>query len=369
MTEGASRLWAAYKITPNAPIHLWEFGDGYFFGKERWKREGMPEDIPYETLFGWNDRGKLTLGGLTGDNILVPGFVGETINETSDYIVTRDQMGRTIKHLRQSTLQYMPEFLEHPVTGREAWEHDVKPRLNPLSPERYAHVTQRVQEASKARDENGYIISHEIDGGFMYLRDLFGVERLMCTLIDEPELIFEAMESWLTVHDALIATYQNRIEIDELFLKEDICYKTSSLISPHMIEQFLFPYYRKLITSIRERQSRPLYLAMDTDGHIDSIIPLYKSIGFRYFSPFEVAAGCDVVELSKKYPDIVLSGGIDKRILASTIDDIEHELVRIIPVMKQRGGYIPTCDHGVPEDVPYENYVYFRKRLLELGDE
>jgi hypothetical protein len=35
--------------------------------------------------------------------------------------------------------------------------------------------------------------------------------------------------------------------------------------------------------------------------------------------------------------------------------------------MRERGGYIPTCDHGVPAEVSYENYLYFRKRMLELG--
>jgi hypothetical protein len=35
--------------------------------------------------------------------------------------------------------------------------------------------------------------------------------------------------------------------------------------------------------------------------------------------------------------------------------------------MRERGGYIPTCDHGVPEEVPYENYLHYRKRCVELG--
>ena len=37
--------------------------------------------------------------------------------------------------------------------------------------------------------------------------------------------------------------------------------------------------------------------------------------------------------------------------------------------MRARGGYIPTCDHGVPEEVPYEDYLYYRKRCVELGNE
>ncbi|AQQ71311.1 hypothetical protein SMSP2_01682 [Limihaloglobus sulfuriphilus] len=36
--------------------------------------------------------------------------------------------------------------------------------------------------------------------------------------------------------------------------------------------------------------------------------------------------------------------------------------------MVKRGGYIPTCDHGVPDNVSYENYMYYRKRMLELDN-
>jgi hypothetical protein len=37
-----------------------------------------------------------------------------------------------------------------------------------------------------------------------------------------------------------------------------------------------------------------------------------------------------------------------------------------LSAMRDRGGYIPTCDHGVPDDVSYENYLYYRRRLCEL---
>ena len=84
-------------------------------------------------------------------------------------------------------------------------------------------------------------------------------------------------------------------------------------------------------------------------------------------SPFEVASGCDVVEIGKQYPDLVMTGGIDKRILAKSKEAIDEMVDRIFPAMQARGGYIPTCDHGVPEEVPYENYLHYRKRALEFA--
>jgi len=82
-------------------------------------------------------------------------------------------------------------------------------------------------------------------------------------------------------------------------------------------------------------------------------------------SPFEVASGCDVVEIGKKYPDLRMRGGIDKRILASGKDAIDREVDRILPAMKKRGGYIPVCDHGVPEEVPFDDYMYYRELMSQ----
>jgi len=62
-----------------------------------------------------------------------------------------------------------------------------------------------------------------------------------------------------------------------------------------------------------------------------------------------------------------MHGGIDKRVLAQGCDAIDRMVDRILPAMRERGGYHPTCDHGVPAEVPLENYLHYRRRCLEIG--
>jgi uroporphyrinogen-III decarboxylase len=83
-------------------------------------------------------------------------------------------------------------------------------------------------------------------------------------------------------------------------------------------------------------------------------------------SPFEVAAGNDVVEIARKYPELVILGGIDKRVLAAGREAIDEHLKHIMPSMVKRGGYIPTCDHGVPDNVSYDSYMHYRRRVMEM---
>lgn len=168
----------------------------------------------------------------------------------------------------------------------------------------------------------------------------------------------------------MTARYQQAVTFDEVFFAEDICYNHGPLISPEMIREFLFPYYQQLLANIRSRQrdrSRHLYVQLDTDGDCRPVIELYRDgIGCEVFSPLEVASGCDPVELGRKYPELVFQGGFDKRILAAGRDAIDREVDRIFPVMYERGGYVPTCDHGVPSEVNWRDYLHFRRRCLEF---
>jgi hypothetical protein len=160
------------------------------------------------------------------------------------------------------------------------------------------------------------------------------------------------------------------VVFDEFFIGEDICYNHGPLISIDMMKEFLFPYDRRIITTIKSRQldkSRTLHFQVDTDGFSDPIIPHYSELGMDYLSPFEVASGSDVVRSAKEYPNLLIHGGFDKRIIAQGKDAIDREVDRIMPVMKKRGGFIPTCDHGVPEEVSFENYLHYRKRMLEYA--
>ncbi len=210
-----------------------------------------------------------------------------------------------------------------------------------------------------------------VAGAYMYLRSLIGPEQLLYAFYDQPELVHDCMRAWLEQADAVAAAHQRYVTFDEIFFGEDICYNHGPLIAPDMIREFLFPYYQQLIANVRGRQldaSRQLYVQVDTDGDCRPVIPLYmEGIGMDAMSPFEVASGCDVVAIGRQYPQLVMRGGLDKRVMAQERAAIDAMLDRILPAMKQRGGYMPMCDHGVPAEVPYADYIYLRQRIAELS--
>ena len=367
MTSSARKLRDAYARVPGAALFKREFG---FYCLERWEAQGMPQDVPHEELFDYDPPGKHPLGQIGWcEAAFDPKFDEKILEDRGEHEVVQDFAGRSLLCFKGRRSGFMPEYLDHPVKDRKTWEENVKWRLNPSTESRYSNLAERMQEA-RERAAEGLMITQNLVGGYMYLRSLIGPADLLYKFYDEPELIHDCMKTWFDLADNVISKHQQHVTLDEVYLAEDICFNSGPLISPDMMREFLVPHYRQLIENIRRRQidqSRHLYIQIDTDGNALPVIPVYQELGMDAMSPFEVASGCDVVAVGKQHPDLAIFGGIDKRILAQSKQAIDREVERILPAMRERGGYIPTCDHGVPEEVPYENYLHYRKRCVELG--
>lgn len=369
MTPEAVKIRAFYDLKSGAALVHTEFG---FYCQDRWLREGAPTDrSQWEAFFGYDRMAVHNLGGLGWcEAEFFPRFETKPIEDRGDTEVVQDWAGRHVLYFKGRRSGFMPEYLRHPVSDMKSWQDNVKWRLNPATSERWADLEERMERA-KAAARQGDIICLNLIGGYMYLRSLIGPEDLLYKFYDDPELLHDCMRTWLELADATAARYQSYLTVDEVFFAEDICYNHGCLISPDQMREFLIPYYQQFLAGVRARQrdrTRRLHVQVDTDGFADPVIPIYREgIGMDYMSPFEVASKCDVVRTGREYPDLLLRGGIDKRILAAGKDAIDRELERIMPTMIARGGYIPTCDHGVPEEVSLENYLHYRRRMREYS--
>ena len=367
MTTGAKKLRDAYAIKKGAPVYMKEFG---YYCLDRWIAEGhirSAEDL--RGPCGFDEPGAHYLHNLGGcEAPFVPAFDVEILEDRGAYELVRDFAGRHVLYFKGRRNGFMPEYVGHPVKDRKTWEELCKWRMEPRNPRRIEMIGEALNAALPVA-RSGLIISQYIVGGYMYLRSLIGPTELLFKFYDEPDLIHDCMEAWYNVADFVTSEYQRELAFDEILFDEDICYNHGSLISPAMIKEFLFPYYTRLIANIKKRQkdARHVYVYVATDGYCPPVMPLYEKIGMDVMGPFEAASNNDVVEIGRMYPNLVITGGMDKRVLAAGKDEIDRMVDRIMPVMKERGGYIPTCDHGVPEEVSFENFIHFRKRLLEYS--
>jgi len=372
-SEAARRRRDTYAITPGAPFLK---SGSWYYCWEEWKQQGMPDIEQWSPeaceLFHYDGPGYHGLWGLGWcEPSYVPKFEVKILEDRGETELEQDWAGRGVLYFKGRRNGFMPEYVTHPVKDLETWKAHAEWRLDPKDPRRYEGLEKQMA-AAQAAAACGEMITQNLAGSFMYLRAMLGPEELLYAFHDQPELIETAMQRWLDLADAWIAACQRYVTVDEIFFSEDNCYKNGPLVSPSMIRDMLLPYYKELLRRIKERQldkSRHLYVQIDTDGDCRPLIAFYmEEIGMDVMSPFEVASGCDVVEIGRQHPGLCLRGGIDKRVLAAGPAAIDKMVERILPAMRERGGYIPMCDHGVPAEVSFSNYLHYRRRCVELGE-
>jgi uroporphyrinogen decarboxylase len=152
--------------------------------------------------------------------------------------------------------------------------------------------------------------------------------------------------------------------VDCLFISEDMAYKEKSMISPAMTREFLKPAYDRWVGEA-QAAGVPL-IDMDSDGMVDELIPIWIEAGINVCDPLEVAAGNDINAYRGRFRRrMAYRQGVDKRCIARGGGAIEAELERIAPVIRS-GGFIPGCDHGVPFDISWPDYLHYARLLAQL---
>jgi uroporphyrinogen decarboxylase len=145
--------------------------------------------------------------------------------------------------------------------------------------------------------------------------------------------------------------------VDELILNEDMAFKGQSMLSPAHMREFMLPRYERLYRFFKERGVRAV--VMDSDGYNNQILDAMYPAGMDGIQPIEIAAHNDPEVILAGYPGVFIHGGIDKRELRFSREQLRAEVVRRYETAWKFGGYIPHFDHGVPPDIPLRNFLHY----------
>jgi len=324
---------------------------------ERWAKEGGYD--PVNTDFGC-DRWAVEYSWFYP----TPPFERVVITEDEKTVTYVDSQGIVVREFKANPLSSMPQFIRFPVETREDFRRFWKERMRPDLSERIGPEWREKLRRHKNRDYPLVVIADRWGGFFGSLRNLVGVERLCVMFYDDPAFVEEMMEADAEFLISMLAQILEETDIDFFGFWEDMAYKTAPLISPEHVRKYMLPQYRKVVDFGRSRGVH--FFGLDSDGNIDSLIPVWLDSGIDILYPFEVQAGMDVLAIRKKYGrNLRIWGGIDKRTLVEGFAGIDRELARIAPLIRD-GGYIPMLDHSAPPDISYKNYCYFLQQLRKI---
>jgi len=340
-----------------------------------WHEEGLPQGVdwyPYllEKLgIDYDPPGEQIPLGVSFK--MIPRFEEEVLEHTDEgtYIV-RDWMGAITEisdnydytYIRRAKDFVTRKWHKFPVEDREDWEEKMKPRYDPEDPARFPDD---FEERCQRLNEADYPITFKFNGPFWQLREWVGFENLCKMMVTKKEFVEEMIEFWTEFVSRTMEPILEKVRVDNVMIGEDMAYKEHSMISPEMARRFLKPAYDRWVGEIKS-SGCPL-VDMDSDGYIGELIPLWVEAGINCCDPIEVAAGNDIVEYRERFGKrMAYRGGIDKRALAAGGEKMREELERVVPPLLETGGFIPSCDHGVPPDISWPNFKEYTRLLAEM---
>jgi len=348
---------------PNYELALW----GQTI--ERWETEGMPSDACWHNWFEGEPHFRLERRGFAHISTrMIPPFEHKVLSEDERTVTARNANGIVTRALKEGTARgtraSMDQYLSFPVTDRASFR-EIKKRYDPSSPTRYPLWWDTQVLAWRKRDYPLCLLGNASIGLYSQLRSWCGTEGISYLFYDDPALVEEMVE--LTVDFIIHVTERARKEVrfDYFSFFEDFAGKGGPLLSPDLFRRFLLGGYRRIIGEFRKSGIEHYWL--DSDGDPRPLVPLMIDAGITCLWPLEVAAGIEPEALRRQYGrNLALAGGIDKRELARSREHIERELLRRIPPLLDRGGYIPHLDHAVPPDVSYDNFRYYLDLKMKL---
>ncbi|MBN1877726.1 MAG: hypothetical protein JXA33_26125 [Anaerolineae bacterium] len=340
-----------------------------------WRQQGLPEDVQWYShlmdLLGIVPTPTKPHVNLGVSFIMIPTFEEKVLEHRDGHYVVQDWMGAITEisdvydytYIRSARDFVTRKWHSFPVQSRADWEEKIKWRYNPRDPQRFPEDFEVRCVELRERD---YVLSVTFSGPFWQLREWCGFEGLCMLMIEQPDLVEEMAQFWT---DFVLATLEPILRLappDHFCFNEDMAYKMHSMISPRMVRRFIMPGWMAWIQAIKAASPRTV-VEVDSDGYVGELLPLWLEAGFDACSPMEVAAGNDLVAYREQYGQkMAYRGGIDKRALAKGGDVMRAELLRVVTPLLKTGGYIPSCDHGVPPDISWPNFIEYTRLLAQL---
>lgn len=197
-----------------------------------------------------------------------------------------------------------------------------------------------------------YAVTGTIDEGIFQRAALMtGLKEFLIHLYEKPSFARELLNKH----------YEFALEIGKRFLDagaefilvgDDIADNHGPLLSPKLYREFVYPYHKALVQSLKKRGAKVIW---DTDGNIMPILDLILDMGIDGLHPIEPKAGMNIAEIHRKHKDrICVAGGVDvvKLLPFGSEIEVEETVVNLIREVAIGGGLILGSSNSLHTSVP-----------------
>ncbi len=191
-------------------------------------------------------------------------------------------------------------------------------------------------------------------------------EEAIHLLGDNPCAVRSLLEMQGEFAAAVAERVLAKIDVEAAVFSEPISDTHGPLISPRMYKDLVLRSYEPLFEVLRRFGVETIIFMTYANSRL--LLPCVLERGFNCLWAYEVnSPAMDYRTLRREFGrDLRLIGGIDLDALRQGREAIRREILEKVPPLIEQGGYIPVADGRIREDVPFENYLYYRKLLCEV---
>jgi len=144
--------------------------------------------------------------------------------------------------------------------------------------------------------------------GLMGLYGEVGLDAFALYLYDCPEVISDLLEYHTIRAIQFVEHLPPDHGIEGVFIGDDVAFKTATFFSPAYFEQ---EYFERLARVVAAYHAKGIKVNFHSDGNLNGIMDGLVAAGIDVLNPLEVAAGMDIADLHRRYPNLIFAGGID----------------------------------------------------------
>lgn len=195
--------------------------------------------------------------------------------------------------------------------------------------------------------------------------EMMGFESFSLALFENEELVSRLNNQ---IGELVISMFKYFVQsdiVDAIWYSDDIAYTNGLLVSPNVLDKYLFPWLKK-IGDLAKHYNKPLIY--HSDGILFDVMDRIIQCGVDALHPIEPKA-MNIGEVKQRYgKKLSLIGNIDVDLLSrGNNDEIKKNIYKNIELAGQDGGYCVGSGNSIPEYVKLENYITMIQTVKEIN--
>lgn len=281
----------------------------------------------------------------------------------------RDEMGNAFEAQRWTAW-----IRQHALNGMDEWVAWIKKNIEELESEEPLTenlVTRlKAQQAEFSARLDGTVYIH-CDPSTAVNMAMFGyhcgLDNFTYLWCDHRDLVLRWMNA-IQRHELRKIELTGYPELCPMaMIYSDMAFKGALMFSKTMFAELGF--FDDLARICDACHRKGLAVIFHSDGYVMDIVPDLVAAGIDGLNPIEKAAGMDIYELRRRYPALILVGGVDVTHLLphGTPEDVRRETRRIIDETGSEGRLLIGSTTELDVSVPLENYLAFHDEVMKNG--